>query len=162
MGRFFARFCLIALLTTHCASSQNRESTADYTKIFRISYERVWRATQQTMLNYPMNVNNMETGHLQTLYITGKHRYKAPHKKEKILPSGYQYRLDIQLLKGRKRTKIIISKQVRMQKNFFSDPEERQSDGFEEKALLYRIQRELFIEKLLKKQAQRETSSDDY
>ncbi len=123
----------------------------DYTKTFKAPYADVWRAIQQTLLNYPMNINNMETGHLQTLYITGQQRYKPPHKKKKTLPSGYQYQLNIHLIKGKKKTKVTVSKKVRLQKDFFSNPKELNSDGFEEKALLYRIQRELLIEKILKK-----------
>ena len=137
-----------------CASSPENEQKkrGDLSKVFKAPYETVWRATQQALLNYPMNVNNMDTGQLQTLYITGRHRFKAPHKKEQILPGGYQYRLNITIVKGKTRSKVIVAKQVRLQKDFFSDPQELRTDGFEEKALLYRIHREILIEKMLKRQ----------
>ena len=103
-------------------------------------------------MNYPMNINNMDTGQLQTLYITGKHRYQAPHQAKKVLPSGFQYRLNINIIKGERISRVIISKEVRLQKDFFSDPKELTSDGFEEKMLLYRIKREVVLERLIKKQ----------
>ncbi len=140
------------IILTACVSNSTYESNVDYTKTFKVPYTDVWRAIQQTLLNYPMNINNMETGHIRTLYITGKQRYQPPHQEKNTpLPPGYQYRLDVHLLKGKKKTRVIVSKTARLQKDFFSDPKEMNSDGFEEKALLYRIQRELFIEKTLKK-----------
>lgn len=139
-----------------CATNEEiKTEKTDYSRVFRAPYETVWRATQQALLNYPMNINNMDTGQLQTLYITGKHRYKAPHKKRKPYPSGYQYRLNINIVKGKNASKVVISKNVRLQKDFFSDPDELGTDGFEEKALLYRIRREILIENMLKKQMEK-------
>ncbi len=144
---------LLALLLSACASEPKKERALDYSRAFNASYEVVWRATQQAMLNYPMNINNMDTGQLQTLFITGKHRFKPPHRREEVLPSGYQYRLNINIIRNEdnKRAKVIISKEARLQKDFFSNPEDLGSDGFEEKSILYRIKREVIIELLLKR-----------
>ena len=149
MKKFSLFFCSVVFVVA-CISDPKKESNVDYSRTFKAPYADVWRAIQQTLLNYPMNVNNMEIGHLQTLYITGQQRYQPPHKKRKDLPNGYQYRLDIHLIKGKKKTKVIVSKKARLQKDFFSKPKELGSDGFEEKAFLYRVQRELLIEKMLK------------
>ncbi|MCJ8277755.1 MAG: hypothetical protein HRT44_14120, partial [Bdellovibrionales bacterium] len=98
-------------------------------------------------------------GFLQTLYITGKNRYLPPHLKgKKIYPSGYQYRLNINIIKGKKRSKVSILKEARIQKDFFSEPKELDSDGFEEKLLIYRISREIKIENLLKKAHEKSTN----
>jgi outer membrane lipopolysaccharide assembly protein LptE/RlpB len=137
---------------TACSTTPDPPESLDYSRTFRVPYETLWRATQQALLNYPMNINNMDTGHLQTLYITGKHRFQPPHKKDETLPSGYQYRLNVNIIKGEKASRLVILKEVRLQKDFFSDPQELVSDGFEEKALIYRIKREIIIEKILKKQ----------
>lgn len=150
---------LLPLTFLGCATNEPKEGLNDYSRVFKAPYETVWRATQQALLNYPMNVNNMDTGQLQTLFITGQHRYQAPHQKDVILPSGFQYRLNINIIKGDHSSKVIISKEARLQKDFFSDPEPRPTDGFEEKALLYRIKREIVIENLLKKHAAPETAA---
>ena len=148
----YHKFILLMFLSlTACSSSSKKERALDYSRTFDAPYETVWRATQQAMLNYPMNINNMDTGQLQTLYITGKHRFKPPHKEQDVLPSGYQYRLNINIIRDEKRSRVILSKEARLQKDFFSDPREIFSDGFEEKSLMYRIKREIYIEKLLKK-----------
>ncbi len=145
-------FFTIALsLFASCSSKPKNPGVIEYARTFKAPYETVWRATQQALLNYPMNINNMDTGQLQTLYITGKHRYQAPHLEKTVLPSGYQYRLNINILRGKRSARVILAKEVRLQKNFFAEPQELTTDGFEEKALLYRIKREVLIEKLLKK-----------
>ena len=87
-----------------CSSKEKVETELDYSRTFRAPYEMVWRATQQALLNYPMNINNMDTGQLQTLYITGKHRYKPPHKMDQVLPSGFQYRLNVNIIRGEERS----------------------------------------------------------
>ena len=146
----FFPFLLAALLTS-CVSTGPKESK-EYSKVFNTNFDTLWRATQQALLNYPMNVNNMEAGFLQTLFITGKNQYIAPHLKgQKIYPSGYEYRLNINIIKGKKRSKISILKEAHLKKDFFSEPIDLDSDGFEEKLLIYRISREIKIENLLKK-----------
>ena len=142
---------LLILSLTACSSNSKKESR-EYSNVFRTNFDTLWRATQQALLNYPMNVNNMEAGFLQTLFITGKNRYMPPHLKGKMrYPSGYQYRLNINIIKGKKKSKVSILKEARMQKDFFSEPQELDSDGYEEKLLIYRISREIKIENLLKR-----------
>ena len=138
------------ILAACSSTEETRDTRLDYSRTFKAPYEMVWRATQQALLNYPMNINNMDTGQLQTLFITGKHRFKPPHQEKKILPSGFQYRLNINIIRGESQSRVIISKEARLQKDFFSEPKELATDGYEEKVLLYRIKREVLIEKLLK------------
>ncbi len=153
-------YVLILLLPVlaNCSSMKKEGAPLYYSKRFKAPYESIWRATQQALLNYPMNINNMDTGQLQTLFITGKHRFQAPHLEKEVLPSGYRYQLNINIVKGEKSSDVTIAKKVLLQKDFFSEPEELESDGFEEKMLLYRIRREIIIEKLqqreLKKQSE--------
>lgn len=149
MRYYYTLYLGFSFLISACSTTEKTQN--DYSRTFNVPYETVWRATQQAMLNYPMNINNMDTGTLQTLYITGKHRYQAPHLEQDFLPSGYQYRININLVQGEKATRVVISKEVRLQKDFFSEPVDMISDGFEEKSLVYRIRREIQIENLLRK-----------
>ncbi len=148
---YFSRCLFISLLFSACSTPPQTSLETEYSRVYDAPFELVWRATQQALLNYPMNINNMDAGYLQTLYITGKHRYKAPHKENELLPSGFQYRLNINIQKGDERTKVIVAKESRLQVDFFSEPRELTTDGFEEKVILYRIKREIAIEKLLKR-----------
>ena len=142
---------ILSLVLSACASSGEKRHAREYSRVFNTGFDTLWRATQQALLNYPMNVNNMDAGFLQTLYITGKNRFQAPHEEGETLPSGYQYRLNINIIKGNNRSKISILKEARLQKDFFSEPQELGSDGYEEKLLIYRISREIKIENLLKR-----------
>lgn len=159
MRMFAGLLLVVCLYGTGCTTKPVHQGQLDYSRRFKAPYEMVWRATQQALLNYPMNINNMDTGQLQTLFITGKHRYKAPHQVDKILPSGYQYRLNINIVRGEQVSRVIITKEARLQKDFFSDPEELASDGYEEKMLLYRIKREILLEKLMQKQMNKNQKS---
>lgn len=153
MLKSWMQFIILGMVAVACASSPSADDLPqEYSRIFSSDFDTVWRATQQAMLNYPMNINNMDTGTLQTLYITGKNRYQAPHDKA-VLPNGFQYRINIKILasKDNKKTRISINKQPRLQRDFFSDPKDLVSDGYEEKALLYRIGREIRIETILKR-----------
>lgn len=151
----------LTFLLLACSSTPKQNAPNEFSRTFKTPYETVWRATQQALLNYPMNINNMDTGNLQTLFITGKHRYLPPHLKNTVLPSGYQYRININIIKSQTRSKVIISKEARLQKDFFSDPQELMTDGFEEKAILYRIRREILIENMLKKQMEKSKNNKE-
>ena len=48
-------------------------------------------------------------------------------------------------------TKVTLTKDVTLQSDFFSDPKFLPSDGLEEKTILYRIGREIQIERALAK-----------
>lgn len=122
--------------------------------IFYESYEKVWRAAQFALSGYPLAVNNIDTGKLETDEIKGFDIWKPPHEKKEP-GSGMRSRIDILVSKGRAKgrpsVRVRIDKKIEVQKDFFSDVESLQSDGFEEKVILYRIQRELAIERALAK-----------
>lgn len=64
------------------------------------------------------------------------------------------YRLTIRVIKGaplagKPATKVTIVKDSQLQQDFFSDPRSQPSDGLEEKSILYRISREIQIERAI-------------
>ncbi len=118
------------------------------------SFDQVWRATQLALQNYPMKVNNMDLGVIETEAVKGYKVWSPPFKPE-VSSGGMAYSLNVRLVKGRSQNrevvKVTILKETQIQKDFFSDPERMPSDGLEEKSILYRIGRELQIEKALEK-----------
>lgn len=122
-------------------------------KIFFYPYEAVWRATQLAQ-RYPIAVNNMDNGVLETEWVRGPDGFvAAPEIKQ---PSqGVRYKLIFNLVKGKisgkESVRLSIIKRIEKLRDFFSDPEDLESDGMEEKVLFYRIERELLIEEGLKK-----------
>jgi len=124
-------------------------------KVLPYSYESVWRAAQLT-LKYPIAVNNMENGILETEWIRGVDGFLPP--KATIEPSaGMKYKITLNMVKGkldgRNSVRVTITKKIERQKDFFSDVETLTSDGYEEKVIAYRIEREILIEEALKKAA---------
>lgn len=120
-------------------------------KVIKGEFLDVWKATLITLGKYPLKAYDEETGVIETDFIKGKEAWIAPHKKQYV-PGGYRYRLQVRVFKGRKGsglTKVVIRKHQEDQKDFFSNPKKIETDGLEELALLYRIEREVALEKAL-------------
>ena len=112
----------------------------------------VWKSCLIVLGKYPLKSYDEESGVIETDFIKGEDAWISPHKK-KYVPGGYRYKLNLRVIKGKANnknaTKVIVLKQSELQKDFFAEPEKIQSDGLEELALLYRIERELALEKAL-------------
>jgi hypothetical protein len=151
---------LICLLLTSCASSTSvskakNTSKPIYQKIFYFPYDNVWRAAQLA-LKYPIAVNNMDHGVLETDFIKADDGFTPPGL-EQPPSSGIRYKISLILAKGkvegREGIRVTINKQVEKKRDFFSEAESLPTDGLEEKILFYRIERELIIDEALKKAA---------
>ena len=141
---FIIFFCLCS-----CASAPDLEAPQAYEKEFAANFEETWRALQQAIISYPLKINNMELGQVQTTSIRSGTQFKPPPATN-IKAAGYRYSLTISLLKiSPVITRVSILKDVMVRRDFISKPEAKYSDGFEENQILYRIQRELEIEKIL-------------
>jgi hypothetical protein len=118
------------------------------------SYDEVWRAMQKAFSNYPIQVNNLDQGILETDIIKGAQIWNPPFIKNPKL-TNYRYTINVRVIKGKTQgqesVRLIVTKKINLQRDFFSNDEELQSDGFEELSLLYRVERELQIERSLRK-----------
>jgi hypothetical protein len=96
----------------------------------------------------------MDNGTLETEWIKAIDGFQTPTA-EKEPSSGVRYKIVLTLVKGRldgkESVRITMNKKVEKQRDFFSDPEQIESDGLEEKILFYRIEREVVIDEGLKK-----------
>lgn len=121
------------------------------------------RAMKQAMVKYPQRVDDPEAGIYETDWIKGDVRFKPAHQPV-TYPDGYRYRLVVRLVKGKSTAKpavkVVVSKQIELQRDFFSEPEAVPSDGLEETLVLYRIQRELSIEKAIKRAQEKSNSGE--
>jgi len=117
-------------------------------------YDEVWRALQKAFSSYPIQVNNLDQGILETDIIKGAQIWSPPFVKN-ARPVNYRYTLSARVIRGKtagqESVRIIVSKKINLQRDFFSADEELLSDGLEELSLLYRIERELQIERSLRK-----------
>ncbi len=150
----------LALLISGCSTQQTsrNSSTGPQQEIIKAPFDHAWRAIQIAMANYPITINDPDTGVLETDFIRGEKVWISPAStltKQQIAGS-YRYKLIVRAIKARSEQpesniKITISKQAEMQKDFFSSYERSMSDGLEEAAIGYRIKRELQIHKNLQK-----------
>ncbi|MCB0393525.1 MAG: hypothetical protein KDD25_03150, partial [Bdellovibrionales bacterium] len=92
-------------------------------KVFRENYERIWRAAQLALSNYPVRVNDIESGVLETDHIQGESVWKSPIR-EKPIPNGVRYKIIIRILKGamnkESANQVTVLKRVEFKKDFFS------------------------------------------
>ncbi len=143
----------LLFILTGCVSTPSLEEDKAYTKSFRASFDEVWRAAQQAVISYPLKVNNMEQGTIQTTLLRSHTYFKPPHL-EKRHAGGYRYDLQLTLIKESKTiTAVSLQKKLQVYKDFISKPVDLVSDGLEESALLYRIEREIEIDRNLTKQS---------
>lgn len=134
-------------------------------KIFYATFDDVWRATQlalQSPTSYPLRVNNMDTGVMETEVLKGSQAWSPPQATEPPT-GGFSYRLLIRVIKGnlsgKLAHKVAVAKSAQIQRDFFSEPESMGSDGLEEKVILYRIDRELQIDRALKRANKRQNTN---
>jgi hypothetical protein len=130
---------------------------ASQQRIYYFPYDSVWRATQLA-LKYPIAVNNMDNGIIETDNIRAMDGFQSPTA-EKDPSSGIIYKITLTLSKGRndgrEAVRVNIRKKVERHRDFFSDAEDLESDGLEEQVIFYRIERELIVEEALKKAAEK-------
>lgn len=161
MFRARAWICSLTLLVlcSSCSYLQKKSYDAEEQEVLgpksaviEGSYDRVWRATQKAMAYYPIRINNVDTGIVETEVIKGLQVWNPPHRPPTRQP-GLRYYLKIALIKGvqgqNPATEVSVEKIVTIERNFFSGEERLPSDGLEEESILYRIQRELIMEKSL-------------
>lgn len=146
----------ISACTTPSGSPKKIErvlSRASNQKVFLYPYESVWRAAQLSV-KYPIAVNNMDSGQLETDWISATDGFASPTQKEDP-SSGIRYKIILSMAKGKTKNKdsvrVNLQKKLERKRDFFSDSEAMESDGLEEKVIFYRIERELLIEDALKR-----------
>jgi hypothetical protein len=156
---------LLVILTTlslfsSCASYEKfkliTEELEIPSKIYAADYNQSWQAVIQVMKRYDISYQNQESGKIKTRWMDNtlqvnftdsfgsSDAIKAAEFKLLInVAEGYSY--------GRKVTKITIFKRQRVEHDFLQGWKEKQTDGIQEKTLLYRIDKLIEIDGKLKK-----------
>jgi hypothetical protein len=123
------------------------------TMVFYANYDEVWRSVQLALRKYPVHLNNIESGLLETDYIKGDKLFAEPN--EDKIKFGMRYKITIRAVKGkfndRTAIKIICTKVPEIQRDFFTGYQPIPSDGLEENLVLYRISRYLDMDQMLSK-----------
>lgn len=154
---------LLALVGCATASDQLSKKLKvgePVSRVYFAKYEDVEAAIKQAMIRYPQRVDNTEAGIFETDYLKGEARFKSPVSDEQFSP-GYRYRLLLRLVRGKNddkpAVKVLVTKQIELANDFFSEPAAKMSDGQEENVILYRISREILLARAMTKATDRET-----
>lgn len=122
-------------------------------RVFPESFEKVWRAIAQAIKKYPVNINLIDSGLIETEYVKGDKLFSDPNVTRTL--SGLRYKIIIRAVKGqmdaKSAVKVTVLKSAEIQPDFFSGYKPIASNGLEESAILYRITRNLEIDRLLQK-----------
>lgn len=154
----FSSLCLSAChLMELQADKADKIKTMSVTpqKIFYASYDQVWKSAL-TVLKYSITDQNQETGHIETDYVKAADGGWLRPDANKQPSSGVRYKILMSFVRvktdsGKAGVKVTIDKRIERVRDFFSDPEQLDSDGLEEKTIFYRMEREILIDEALKK-----------
>ncbi|MBC7743367.1 MAG: hypothetical protein H7061_14310 [Bdellovibrionaceae bacterium] len=128
---------------------------ASQQRIFYASNDLVWKAAH-TVIKYTIASENQDFGIIETDYIKAVDGWLPPDQTKPEYKSA-RYKLIFNFAKGktdgRDSTRVTIEKKIEVFKDFISETQIIQSDGLEELALFYRIEREIIISQALKKAA---------
>lgn len=152
-------FFILCIAVVSCVSGPAKnDGEKNRSRVFFAEYDEVVRITRIVMSKYPVKVEKLDSGILETDVIRDDMRFHPAHESPKLTP-GYSYRLLVRLVRGKtdgkSAIKVQVSKIGEIKRDFFTDAEAVVSDGLEELILLYRIQRELAIERALQKSVQK-------
>ncbi len=118
--------------------------------VFIAPYEIVWQSALLTLKNYPLVTEDVESGEIETEVIRGYSVWKPP---EGMIPnqSKRRYRIKIFLEKGQVESnqaiKVHIIKNEKLDEDFIEHSTPVISSNLEEDVILYRIHREILLEK---------------
>lgn len=133
-------------------------------RLYTAKYEEVESAIKQAMIRYPQRVDNTEAGIFETDYVKGEARFRSPGKANDQ-SMGNRYRILIRLVRGKNDDKpvikVIVTKQIELARDFFSEAEQVPSDGLEEATILYRIGREIVLSRAILKSTERENKKQE-
>lgn len=157
--------CLLFILSlgvSGCSLIQKHTETPDQIiqkssnqKIFFASYDLVWKSAH-TAIKYTIASENQDFGVIETDYVKTVDGWLPPDKTKPDYKSG-RYKLIFTFAKGktdgRESTRLTIEKKIEVFTDFISETQTIPTDGLEELALFYRIEREIIISQALKKAA---------
>lgn len=158
-------FCLVvsSLFSAGCVTTDNPVSQSEkeigartHQRIFIASFDSVWRAAQLS-LRYPISLNNMDEGVIETDWIDALDGFEPAHAP----PTAESYRYKIKMLFAKGRTqgspsvRVTILKQIETPEGFFNPGRSLESNGLEETVLFYRMEREITIDEAIKAESKR-------
>ncbi|MBI2606905.1 MAG: outer membrane protein assembly factor BamC [Deltaproteobacteria bacterium] len=130
-----------------------------HTRIYRTDYNTAWQAVLDALKSYDRAVVNREAGVIQTAWVDGNGHagfvdplaiedasYKSKYRLSvSVAPGNYN---------GKPSVKISIQKEQLVQKDLLDTWQSVKTDAIEERTLLYRVGRVVYVKHKLKKMEQ--------
>lgn len=158
LGALFSA-SLLCLLSACASEETNDRQAGPESQVIQASYDEVWRATQKALSAYPIQLNNVDQGVIETDQLKAGQIFNLPYKTDKRTSSSFRYSIKVNVLRGKAEgldtVRISVFKNIAQERDFFSGEKKLPSDGMEERLLLYRIEREIKLERSIKKAFER-------
>lgn len=119
--------------------------------VFSAPYNIVWQAVLLSMKNYPFRAQNREGGQIETKLIKGYNIWQPPKGAIRNLRNR-EYLIKIFLERGfgdlkEEAIRVRVLKEEYINKDFVQQAIPIPTNGLEEEIILYRISREIFLQK---------------
>ncbi len=162
LKKLILSFSFLLVISSCQTINEQLESTDEiiaresHQKIFYANYDEVWKAAHLAV-KYTIAAENQDFGVIETDYIKAVDGWLPPFMEKPLYPAS-RYKIFINFAKGQKTNnrdsvRVTIEKKTEVFKDFVSEVRTVNSDGFEEKSLFYRMEREIIISQALKKAA---------
>jgi len=110
--------------------------------------ESVWRAALIALATYPLDISNFDQGQIKTKNLTEGEFWTPRFRQAK---DDHKYTIELNIFEDSKGTKVTLEKQLKRAANFNTNEKALKTKNVEEDLILYRIKRELIVDRTLKK-----------
>lgn len=148
-----------ALCINSCSSYKQFKYVAEEfeipAKVFKTTFNETWQAVLQHMKRYDLKLQNQEAGIIKTRWIdnTLELNFSDSFGSSDAVKAA-RFKLIINVVKGfsgaKEVSKVTVYKRQLVEQDFLQGWKEVPTDGILEKTILYRIERNLYIDKSLK------------
>ncbi|EQC52379.1 outer membrane protein assembly factor BamC [Bacteriovorax sp. DB6_IX] len=169
---FLSLLALFTILFSGCSSYEQFQQLAEEaeipSKVYKTSYNQTWQAVLEIMQKYDIALKNQEAGVIKTRWIdnTNQLNFNEAFGSQDMVKAA-RFKIVINVIKGfrgtREVSKVSVFKRQMVEKDFLQGWKVVRTDGIREKTILYRIdrilKRELMIKSIEEKKAKEEQAS---
>ncbi len=134
-----------------CASTELKQKKEETFKVFNVDYHSLFVASQKALSHYKFKVLSLKGKIIETDIYKFNEVWTLHHNLLKPLHYGLYYKIQLEFISLNKNQSAVKVTKAITKKDNFSKPQNIESDYIEEKLIIYRIKRELLLEKIREK-----------
>ena len=160
---------LLLVLISSCSSYEQFQNLAEESEmpseVFKNDFNQTWQAVLEIMQKYDLALKNQEAGIVKTRWIdnTLQLNFNEAFGSADMVKSA-RFKLVVNVIKGFQGTKevskVSVFKRQMIEKDFLQGWKPVRSDGILEKTILYRVERILKREQMIKKIEDKKAKED--